>query len=33
MTAMAWATIMLTLGLVAMVLIVVLMALSAAGSL
>ena len=33
MTAMAWATIMLTLGLVAMVLIVVIMALSAAGSL
>jgi hypothetical protein len=33
MTAMAWATIALTLGLVAMVLIVVLMALSAAGSL
>jgi hypothetical protein len=31
MTAMAWATIMLTLGLVAMVLIVVVMALSAAG--
>ena len=33
MTAMAWATIMLTLGLVAMVLIVAIMALSAAGSL
>jgi hypothetical protein len=33
MTAMAWATIVLTLGLVAMVLIVVIMALSAAGSL
>jgi len=31
MTAMAWATIMLTIGLVAMVLIVVVMALSAAG--
>ena len=33
MTAMAWATIVLTLGLVAMVLIVVIMALSAAGAL
>jgi uncharacterized membrane protein len=33
MTAMAWATIMLTLGLVAMVLVIVIMALSAAGSL
>jgi len=33
MSAMAWATIVLTLGLVAMVLIIVLMALSAAGSL
>ena len=33
MTALAWATIVLTLGLVAMVLIVVIMALSAAGSL
>ena len=32
-TAMAWATILLTLGLVAMVLIVVIMALSAAGAL
>jgi len=33
MTALAWATILLTLGLVAMVLIVVIMALSAAGAL
>jgi len=33
MSAMAWATIVLTLGLVAMVLIVVIMALSAAGAL
>jgi len=31
MTAMAWATIILTLGLVAMVLVIVLMALSAGG--
>jgi uncharacterized membrane protein len=33
MTAMAWATIVLTLGLVAMILVIVVMALSAAGSL
>jgi hypothetical protein len=33
MTALAWATIILTLGLVAMVLIIVIMALSAAGAL